>query len=622
VQANLHYCHLSTDLTAAINEHRPKVQAFYEKKYQDPSAWSQFLTEITGFRKLQYDDQAADSMIVGVGDCLSDPELKKLVVSLLDHTHGQFRTGVAKVGLQGEAWRAVESLGRAEMLQLILLAADADIVRHVDRLIIEGEISIPAGEVRHPLINGSEGFGQFVLLPDLGTYGVRFDSSVDAIAPLRLKRLVDALYPHDVSADVVELDWQLRGVEGENLPARLEALVGTSSPADVLRRLTLARKTSMLTAAELLGIENSSDVPDSDLINMFLWKLGFSLPMESDVNSDFWISHDQMQTLISSVDVSAVVDQRRMREVAANYFHDLEGVLDDSLAFVTWALTSDHLNEPNGFRFTLTSDRLNSFKLLTNFQEGAAKQDSEGDKDEFALGEKNTLYPLSRGFDVLADYLDYVSSQEVVLRRGDKDIPTYSHYTTLRRFPLTHTIAFLDLTQDSRERIISTLRDVAARLARSEVSRIRNDRIHFRRFSPDLSSLSACLVEVQQAVKLLEDSGFCRIQYRCVRNSGDEWERTVYVLRNSRGREISFTRPSAYTWMQLPSLRREQYLMTSAIFADPNEMLRFTLRHESEYARMWMNFPRRRRPSTNQMHNEADSSPNSQTAASRPALNE
>jgi hypothetical protein len=37
--------------------------------------------------------------------------------------------------------------------------------------------------------------------------------------------------------------------------------------------------------------------------------------------------------------------------------------------------------------------------------------------------------------------------------------------------------------------------------------------------------------------------------------------------------------------------------MTGAVFAEPNEMLRFSPRYESEFAQMWVDFPKRRKGS-------------------------
>jgi hypothetical protein len=217
------------------------------------------------------------------------------------------------------------------------------------------------------------------------------------------------------------------------------------------------------------------------------------------------------------------------------------------------------------------------------------------ERDTFLLGDSNTLYPLHRGFDLLAQHLATVESSEVLHRRRDNNYPRFVAHTSLKRFPFQHTVAFLDLSDDARARLIVGLKKIAKHFATADVSKVRNDQLHFRRSNSDLAGLARCLTEVEMAVKLMEELGFCRILFRFARSIGDEASRNLIVLENSRGREIAFSRPSPYTWLRLPPTGQPQYLMTGAVFAEPNEMLRFRPRHESEFAEMWMNFPKRRK---------------------------
>jgi hypothetical protein len=46
--------------------------------------------------------------------------------------------------------------------------------------------------------------------------------------------------------------------------------------------------------------------------------------------------------------------------------------------------------------------------------------------------------------------------------------------------------------------------------------------------------------------------------------------------------------------MYLPALSEPQYIVHSAAFAEPNEVLRFTRRYDSPFSRLWEEFPKRR----------------------------
>jgi hypothetical protein len=49
--------------------------------------------------------------------------------------------------------------------------------------------------------------------------------------------------------------------------------------------------------------------------------------------------------------------------------------------------------------------------------------------------------------------------------------------------------------------------------------------------------------------------------------------------------------------MGLPALSQPQFIVRSASFAEPNEVLRFTQRFESEFSRLWISYPARRKSS-------------------------
>lgn len=588
----VHRCQLSTDKGAAINEHRYKVQRILDADGEEPSAWGAFLAEIAGFEASSYNDQSANTLPFLLGDALADKELRTLAVALIDGTRGELRRLLAPLGLKGSADNIVGTLDRASLLQVTLLCRDDDIVSLLDRLVAMRHISVPATETRAPVVNRAAQSGQFSLQAQLGPFGVRFHARTSSLGPLRLRRLIDSLYVLDQDSDVSELEWQLRGVEAPSLDARLDEFVRNSTPRDVVERLVLARRTNMIAACTQLGIDEHRAASDRDLVNTVLWKLGFDLNEAHDVNGRFWQLHEKMKQVTQTAGVSALVDQEAVRALASNYFVLLEQVLDDALAFSTWALTTDHVAADAPFSYRPLVDRLDALKRLD-----AAEQHRDAGPEILRFGDKNALYELCRGFASLATYLGTLVERAEDYTRPEGDEPKFVKHTSLKFFPFKHTVVFLDLVPSGREGIVETLRETTRLLVAADVNGVRNDQLHFRRSTADLGRLSACLAAVEEAVARLERLGLARLLFHPKSQQGDEWGRRIVMLADARGREIAFARPSSYDWLQLPSLRTAQYLATGAVFSEPNEILRFRLREESDFSRMSTGYPLRRKTS-------------------------
>lgn len=593
----VHMTLLSTNREAPVNEHQPKMSRLLESKGQS-WAWGSFLVEIEKLHNVQYDDKSLWAILLAIGDCLALSELRSLFSQLMDSTHGEFRSSISGLGISGDSTKAAENLSRAQMMQLLYLVDERMIAQQLDSMIYSQHIRIPSGEIRRPVVSASYGFGTFSLGCEMSEYGFRIDSLSSEIAPLRLRRLVDKVYPDSDQKAIDELDWQLRDVDGESVVGRLEEYLRIADPREVVQRLLLSRRESFNATCDDLGLDRVHMATESLAINASLWKLGFNTPGESDFNADFWQSHERLKNAAATLRMSAVVDQRHVGELAYHYFRDLEGVLDDALAFATWALTTDHLLTSDPFSYSASADRIEAYARLS-------KLANEAKEDDVRFGEKNTLYPLCRGFSLLADHLGRLQSEENLHRRASEAYPKYVKYTELKRFPFEHNVAFLDLTADSRQLIMTALAEVSQHLLKADAPRVRNEHVHFRRSTADLDALANCLSEVEVAVRRLEACGFSRILFRQVARESDRWGRTICRLSDVRNRDIIFRRPSPYTWISMPRLSVPQYLMLSAKFAEPNEMLRLVPKVDSQFVEMWAGFPRRRKASSKSVESEA-----------------
>ncbi|MFT4226809.1 hypothetical protein [Micropruina sp.] len=593
----VHRVLLSTDHSASIVEHAPTMERVLDQFGADHSDWQGFIDSIDELERLRFDDQSQEPIALALSDLLSDGELRTLLADLLDNTSGCMRSAVQTLGLVGKAQDIVTDLDRPRLTQILLLASNQDLISRIDHLIATGQsavkdkpphLDVHRGEIRRLKTNRAMTYGTFALYPELSAHGIRFMSSDFSIGPLRLKRLVEELYRLDDPAEVDELQWQLRDTEGDDPQEQLEEYIGSATPEEVIRHLVLARRTNQVLASERLGIDFDG-VSDDDFVNATLWKLGFYSDAFEDRNQGFWEHHNRLKRYAQVAGIGARLDAVELRAIAANYFIELEGVLDDSLVFTTWALTTDHVSTEHPFAYAPKLTRSASLTRLNSYEAPRAAE-----HERIELTDSNTLYPLIRGFGTLADLLADSRLNEAQHLRSRADYPGYSKYTNLKSFPFLHNLPFLDLLPKAQERLVDTLKYVRSTLEAAKVHSVRNDYMHYRASILDLSKLHTALEAVERSVARLEADGLCRLAYGLVGQSGDAWDRRVFTLENSRGRQIAFARPCAFDWNQMPSLRHLQYVVPAAIFARPNEMLRFTRVFETEYADYWQDYPKRR----------------------------
>ncbi|KQW45054.1 hypothetical protein ASC77_19935 [Nocardioides sp. Root1257] len=593
----VHRCRLSSDYSAPINEHWSTLERVVESYGLDDSEWGEFVEEIGGVQGHRFDDRSTEPMVLVLTDLLADDELRILLSDVLDNSAGSLRSMVEPLGLIGKADDIAEKQGRAELIQLLLLAPNDVLLARLDKLIVNGgqpghtgpAIRVEAGEVRRLMTNRGMGYGTFGTYPEISPFGVRFTSDDFALGPMRLKRLVEALYSMDDHGEVDELQWQLREVEGDDPHEQLEEFVRSAEPDDVIARLILARRTNQILACEKLGLDYDDFSEDGVFVDATLWKLGFYNQELLDPNREFWDHHGRLKRYAQTAGVGARVDAGELRSRAVNYFVELERVLDDTLAFATWAMVNDHLAADRPFAYEPSAERARSFARLNEQEE---LRDS-GD-EVIRLGEENTLFPLVRGFGILADLLERLRAETASHQRDLAQYPRYAAFTTLKSFPFVHTAPFLDLLPKSQDRVIESLRHVRKTLEAAAVHEVRNDYMHYRASATDLPRLDQSLDAAQRAVGRLEADGLCRTMFALATTVGDRWDRRVFTLRSAKGRELAFARPGEYDWNRMPTLRGIQYVVPAAVFARPNEMLRFRPVFKTRYAEYWDDFPKPR----------------------------
>ena len=581
----IHSVLLETSHAAAINRDAEKLQTILRETAETASEWWEFVASVNGVADAAFRDRKSAVIIPLIGDCLSLRELRLLLVALLDETRGEFRHAIAPVLSVSSATDAADGLDRAQILQLMMFASEEQLRTGLDRLVGRREIEVPTGEVRKPVVNQGMRSGAFRLQAELGHYGVRFASVDRGLALLRQRRLFDKLYVREADADVAELEWQLRGVDVEDLDERLDSFFWKKDPRRALERLVLVRRTNVVTACEEVGIDQIDGLTDDQLVDMILWKLGFDITSEGDPHADFWKRHEQLWALTQSSNMGG---SDRFLESASPYFADLEGLLLDSLAFTAWALLTDHTTSDSAFSYDDEEDRYAGLSMME------AIASSPVGTSAYNRG-KVDLGNLIGGFSALSGHLQDCSAARDKYARPISEFPEYADKTEIKAFALRSTLPFLDLTSPSQTRIIEGLREITRLMTSASVNLVRNEYAHYRRNPPDVARVEAALEATRQAVTRIETLGFCRLLFTPVRVLRDPWGRSSHEFRGPRSYEHAFSRPSRFDWMGLPSLDQPAYLIRSASVGEPTEVLRFIRRHASDFSSMWTGVPSRRR---------------------------
>ncbi|MDQ0762717.1 hypothetical protein [Streptomyces canus] len=585
--AKIHPIYLATARDASINKRRADTSRILRAESETPSAWGSFLSQIFDEIINPDRDNAADGLIPLIGEAFTEVELRTLTCWLLDNTRGELRKTFADLGMRGRAEDMTQDLGHAQLMQLCLTLEDKMIIQGIDGIIRETAVQVPRGEIRRAKVNGGNRFGKFRLTAEVGYRGARIFSDTMNMAPLRLRHLVERMYRVDSVEDREELDWQLRSETGESLEARLDSYLNRHSPEEAAKNLILARKSNAVTACEILGLPDNSP-EDPNLMSAVLWKLGFPSPDLSDPHFDFWRLHEEMEDMVRAGATGPLPPSAEdFRGIAANYFVQLENMLDDSLAFTVWALTNDHFADRKSFVYSPGEDRVESYSWLQRAVESAGDAVLE-------YGRKNSLYALCRGFGRLSSELKIVSNERQRWERPVEDFPDWADRQQLLKFPFRHTIPFLDLTDASRELIVNRLQEVSRILVSNNISDARNSWMHGGRSTADFDEVRSSLSAIRQAVQIIEDCGFVRMNFTIASRQMDAYSRSITRFTRPRGYSFELHLPSQYDWLGLPTFKTPIHVVTAACFSAPNHFLRFRSEIRSAYSEMWANYPRRK----------------------------
>ncbi|MFJ2084586.1 hypothetical protein ACIOBK_18820 [Micromonospora chokoriensis] len=577
----------STRLTTGssrIAKVRSRVRDVLQRNRQVPSEWSAVLLDRLRANEGVFVWNHARALIRFLGDAFSVDELRLILREILDAPGGVIRRKLRDQEiLVKDAEEFVATLNDAATLQLILVASNGQIADSIDRLVLTRKIIVPVTEVRRPAV--MQGGGYFHVFPECSQLGVRFVGSRDS-ALLRVRHLISRLFDQTDPNQVERLTWLLRGSAGETFDQRLENFICQGDLNHVIRAVSFDSNANLEVAKSFVSLgPRAAGVlsTDDELSSAIAWRMGVQDPASYDEIREFTQFGEQIRKLAIEKHSYSSEDQAAITGLAVNFFNRLERLLRAYLKLATWALYRDHYGSVEGFVYAdaFASDYCSA--VLSSTQSNV----------QFSADGKWTLYPLTRGFDILADALVALETSDETRRPESEKPRLLVEHASPYSFLFLHRHTFLDLSTSSKGRAISTLREASRKLVAGRVDATRNLFGHDNPF-PSQDRILAAVDAAEAVIAEAEEAGFLPLPAELRSDSRDEFGRRFVTMGTSRGKLSSLVRPSGSLLSGLPNLMQPQLIIRVAGYANSREVLRLSVSAPSEYARIWDGFPRRR----------------------------
>jgi hypothetical protein len=251
-------------------------------------------------------------------------------------------------------------------------------------------------------------------------------------------------------------------------------------------------------------------------------------------------------------------------------------------------LLADHYGKT---KFKWNPDEARRFMART--LDGRAR--GSGEAVHYDDSGKNTLFPLSQGFALVADMCEeLLATDPPEVHRPAGDIPTYAERTALDMFPFQHTSLFLDIRQRDRDRIIDLLREVTASMESPDVCELRNRLEHRRRDFPAQEEIEEVCGALTKVFRKMESAGISPLVYYHKGTASDAAGRKVTSFVDYRGRTHDLHHPSQYVLVRLPTAISSLVLVPWLHIGESLDVIRFRIEESSEFTEMWRGYPRRK----------------------------
>jgi hypothetical protein len=563
-----------------------------------PSDWRDFVTgELIPYKWT--DDFFLVNLPVLLGSGFSQSELRTLLKEVFDVGGKNLRRVIfgirPELVTKGGSEQAIDSLTKAEVLQVLLLASDVDLVSAMDNAVTSGRIYVPPSEIRKAIgvVLRRSWTRCFCELSDLGLRVVGGDVPRTLADPMaRLKRLILEVYGAD--ADERVLQFYLRGISGSAVGQQLELYLRSKDPADSIRKFLFASPERLKAAFNNIRAPHfripDNEADDTMLINQLLWKLGFKKVRVESRLTEFYARLEEFRGTAQTADIDEEEGRKLIRSAGINLFVSLEEILDLALSFTTWLLLADHISQELIFNLqrgrTLAASELSG---ILEIEGQPVKLDDSG---------RNTLFPLIVGFKALINKTSAVVRESSRFLKDPVFLAHYSGSTTLQVFPYRHSHFACDLAPADLERTLTLIENVSTSLQKGPVMLVRNRIDHKTETFPSKQEFQRCCEMLEIQVNNLEDAGLIPIVQVTKSIVADRFNRQRVISVDYAGREfVWFVSPSIHAIRPLPRLDEPQLLVKSLFIPGTGEPARYRMQEVSEFTEIWKDYPKRSAPS-------------------------
>jgi hypothetical protein len=180
---------------------------------------------------------------------------------------------------------------------------------------------------------------------------------------------------------------------------------------------------------------------------------------------------------------------------------------------------------------------------------------------------------------------------------GAERRPHWDREGAWSRFIFPHKRFVLDMSEESIQNVLSILKHITSDLEEAQIFNIRNrttaHQKRARQKFPQREEISECIRRIDAVVcDYLLEFGIIPMQHRPIKQTEDETGRQEWIVRSSLGSE-SLVRTF---WKDIPggfSLSKNKFYLFLPKFRmrDVFSTIRFEIIEESEFSRMWADYP-------------------------------
>jgi hypothetical protein len=538
-----------------------------------------------------YDDFWAVDLFAFLGNGFSPKERIAISTRVLEKYGKQFRRSEQNRSLRGNdnSWKTPSDNDcGAVALQFALLAADDEVVSCVDELVLNKTIYVPETETRTGVVKPPKTWQG--LRSECSNLGFRLLGSHTQLLPLaRLKRLVLTL---NAGKDPAGVMWALRKVPGKSLGEKVENFIITQDPIKVIERFVLENPDTVAATLKHLHATHIN-LPDGDdqekqFLNIILWKLGFpKTTFRSPVES----FRSRLSLFRDTAAAGTAMDEHwkeQVRSVGVNLFVSLEEALDRSLAFCTWLLLSDQIQEKHSFN--LRAARALAAKELSGLIT------TDRGPVEFKSNGKNTLFALGTSFGALYKRATALLLETpMVHQKPDTHIAIFARNSKLQIFPFRHTHFIFDMEDEDRKRTLEILQHVNNRIVSTRVLNVRNNIPHVSELFPSRDEIKECCQILEDLLNDLEQFGLMPTVFVTASVENDSWRRRKVRALDYKGREVMWSvSPSTTCLHNVPPTGAPQIIVPSIRLPETAEPMRVAVHEDSDFSEIWSGFPKRK----------------------------